>query len=198
MVAAVLPGQFGLFLAAHRADDRHAQVPGPLAGDKPHAPCRRVEQYRLPCLNGAGAAEQIPGRHPLEHHRPRRHIIDAVWNLDQAVLRHDPHLGVRAHRDTGIGNAVPGSDSRDALADLLDHSRTFHADYRGQVPNGIQPGAVVHIDIVQPHGCVAQEHFALPGPSHIDFLPLHDLGTAGFVNLNCLRHDTSRENRDRA
>src|SRR5581483_10579715 len=44
------------------------------------------------------------------------------------------------------------------------------------------------VDVIEPDGGMAHEHFARPGLADLDFFPAHFLGTAGLMNAYCVRH----------
>jgi hypothetical protein len=75
----------------------------------------------------------------------------------------------------------------DALAHGLDRARPFHAQLQrhGQ---GVQPGALVHVDEVEPNGRMKNAHLARAGVTHGHRDQLHLLGATRLLNLNGFGH----------
>ena len=103
----------------------------PLADDQPDAAGRGMEQDGLAGLHRIGAADEIFDGHALQHHGGRLAVGDALGQLDGAVGRIEPGLGIGAERPGGIGDAVARLQIGDARPDLLDDPRRLEAEPEG-------------------------------------------------------------------
>ncbi len=114
VVAAVGAGDFGLVVAADRADHGGAEMLGPLADDQADAAGRGVDHDGVAGLHLVGGVEEIARGHAADHHRGRGAFVDAGWQFDDACGRRDPRLGI---------GVVGAADRSDAVAGVRDRSR---------------------------------------------------------------------------
>ena len=99
-------GKLCLLVAADRADHGDAEMLGPLAEDQADAARRGMQQDGLAGFDPIGLADEILHRQALQHHRRGGLVIDVVGQLDQAIGRNQPLLGIgaepaRFHRRRG-------------------------------------------------------------------------------------------------
>ncbi len=187
MIAAVRGCELCLLVTADGADDRCAKMLGPLTRDQPDAAGGGVKQDRVTSLHPVSAPQQVVGGHALEHHGRRDLVAHTVGHLDEAIRRHQPHLGVGAHRRRGVSDAIAGAQFRHPVADRLDHTARFEP--RGEWQLGwIEPDTEVDIDEIEPDGAVAQAHLSGTGLRDAHLLPLQDLGATGLVYSYRGRH----------
>ncbi len=116
-----------------RADDRRAERPRPLAQQRADATRGGVHENCVATLHAIGRAQQITGRHALEHHRRRLLIADALREPGNLVRGQVPRLGVGADRPGAVGNAIARLEALHTLANLLDDARRLKAKARGQL-----------------------------------------------------------------
>ena len=83
MGAAEGAGEFGLGFRTDTADHRGTKMIGPLAEDQADSSRRRTDKDRFSGLHEMGSANQVHCRHPLEHHRRGRPVLNAVRNRNQ-------------------------------------------------------------------------------------------------------------------
>ena len=147
-----------------------------------------MEQHGLPRFDLVRAADQILHGEALEHHGSSVLIGNALGDLDQPVRGHQPHFGIGARRPARVGNAIAGLDPSDVGANRLDHARALEAKPAGK-RKWIQAGAMIGVDEIEPDGGVFDARLVRAGVADGHVLVNENLGTAGLVEANCLRHD---------
>src|SRR5262245_16248657 len=140
LVAPVGPGQLGLLVRADGANHGRPERLQPLAGDQPDSAGRRVEQNGLAGPHRVGPPDQVLHRHPLEHHRRRLSVRDAVWDPHEAVGRYYSRLGVGARRPAGVSHPVARRHHGHSGADGLDDPGSFAPETAGE-RDGVEAGA---------------------------------------------------------
>ncbi len=176
-----------LLVAADSPDHGRAEMLCPLAEDQTDAAGRRMQQDRIAGFDAIGLADQILNREALQHHGGRGAVIDAVGQLEQAVGGDQPRFGVGTERRSTIGDTITGLQIGHACADLLDHTGRFTAEAARQL-HGIKAGAVIDVDEVQPDRGMANARLPRAGLAERNLLPDQNLGTAGFVKADGVRH----------
>ena len=183
-------GQRALGIAARCANQLIAQGFGPLASDQAHATGGGMEQHKVTGLQttlGQGALEQKLGGHAFEHHGRAGVEVDRIGQFAHHFGRHHPHFAIAARGLAGIGRAVPHLEVGDARAHGLDHARSFHAQVQGH-GQGVQTGALVHVDEIQAHRFVADADFTGARVTHGDINDFEDFGTTVLVNADSSGH----------
>ncbi len=188
VVTAVGTRQFGLLVAAHRADHGRAQMPRPLAGDQSDSAGGGVQQDGIARLHPVGAPQQVLSGHALQHHGGGGALVDGVGQRHHPVGGDQSDFGVSADRRTGVGHPVAGLEFGHALADRFHPPRAFHAQRPGQRRQRIQAGTVIDIDVVEPDGGMAHPELAGAGIADLDFFPAQDFGTTVLMNADRSRH----------
>ncbi len=160
---------------------------GPLAEDQADAARRGMEQDGLAGFDPIGLADQILHRQALQHHRGGGLVIDAVGQLDQAIGRNQPRLGIGAERCISIGDAVAGLQIGDAGPDFLDDAGRLAAEPARQ-RDRINARTIVDVDKVQSHRGVSNARLARTGLAKLDLLPDQNFGLTGLVKADGMRH----------
>ncbi len=185
-MAAVGARELGLRLGRHRAEHGRAQRRRPLAEEDADAAGGGLHQHHIAGPDLVDLAQQILCGHALQHHRRRRLVGDAVGDFHQPIRSNHPRLAVAA-RNRRIRNAIAGLELGDLGADSLDHSGALVAGNKRQAERKA-PVALVDLDIVEAHRCVAQPHFVRPDIAHLDLFPAQDFGAAILMNANSVGH----------
>ena len=107
VIAAVRPSELRLLVAAHGADDRRSEMPGPLACDQAHAARGGMEQDGLAGSHRVRPAQQVLDGHALQHHRRGLPWLDAGRNLHHLVGRHQAFLRIRRDRWRRVRDPIP-------------------------------------------------------------------------------------------
>ena len=63
-----------------------------------------------------------------QHHRRGRAPVDRIRQLHGLVGRHHAHIGVAADQPGAPGDAIPGRELADAVADRPDRAGTFEPE----------------------------------------------------------------------
>ncbi len=74
-----------------------------------------------------GRAQQVLDRHPLQHHAGGLSVADRLGELDQAMRRNQPLLGVGTGRQAGVSDPVADGNFVDTGADRHNRSGTLHS-----------------------------------------------------------------------
>ena len=143
-----------------------------------------MEEDGLARLHRVGAAQEILHRHALEHHRRGGLVVDAVRDLDDVRGGHQADFGVSAHGRGGVGDAVADRQILHPVADRLHRARALEARRERAFGDGIQPRAVVGVDVVQADETVADADLAGAGVADLDLLPAHDFGAARLMGAD--------------
>ena len=183
-------GERGLLVIADRTDDGSAEMLCPLREDQADAAGCGMEQDRVAGFDTIGLPDQILRRQALEHHGSRGLVIDAVRQLEQAVGGDQPLLRIGTDRRGPIGNPIAWFQVGDPAADLLDHARSL-ASKPVRQGQRIKARAIVDVEKVEPHGGMADARLPSAGLADLDFLPDKNLGPAGFVDADGVRHGTT-------
>ena len=187
---AVFFGQRAFGVRARGANQLQAHRLGPLASDQADTASSRVKEHKVarvqPAL-GQSALEQVLRGQALEHHGRTGLKADGVGQLAHAFGGHHAHLTVAARRVAGVGGAVARFEVGHALPHRLYDARAFHAQLERH-GEGVEPAALVHVDVVQANGVVANANLAGAGLAHLNVHQLELLGAAGLFNQNGFRH----------
>ena len=188
MVIAVGPRQFAFLRPAGGADGGRAKRLHPLAGKKPDAAGRGMEQNGVAGLHLIASGQKIGHGQPLQHDRRGDVGGDGVGKLHH-------HAGIdRARRGIGpvrqrVADAVADREMRDALADGGDGAGALAS--QDQVPvdrPGIGAGADVDVDEIDADGLMLDHHLAGGRRDLADFDPANDLGPARRLRRHCISH----------
>ena len=107
-------------------------------------------------------------------------VVDRARQLDHPVRCDQSCFGIGAdHRC--VGDPVARFQMGDAVADRIDDSRGLHARHERQRQR-IKAGAVIDIDVVQPHCGLLQPDLAGTRRADLDLFPLQHFGTAGLMD----------------
>ncbi len=188
MVATVGAGQLRLVIAAHGADDRCAEAPRPLTGDQPNPARSGMEQNDVARLHPISAPQQVLSSHALQHHRGGGLIINRLGQRHHPVGGDQPDFGVSADRRAGVGHPVADLEFGHARADRFHPAGAFHAQRPGQRRQGIQPGAVIDIDIVEANRALPDADLAGTRIAHLDLFPAQCFRAAVLMNANGFGH----------
>ena len=180
-------GELRLVGRADRADDRCAEMLGPLAGDQADAARRRVQQHGRVLADLVGLAQQVAHRHALQHHRRAGLVVDAVRQLDETVHRHQPLFRVAADR-ASVGATVADLELGHAGADRHHLAGTLVARNERH-RHLVEARALIGIDVVDAHRMLLQPHLPRPRLADLHALPLHHLGAAVLMDADGVDHD---------
>ena len=188
MIVAVRPGEFDLVGGTCRADGDGAEMLGPLACDQADAAGRRVEEDRVARFHLVGAAQQVFGRHALQHHGRRLLVGNGVGYLHQAVGRNDAPLGIGTGADR-ISDAVARLQADHALTHFFHDACALAAgDQRQAARCRIETGAIINVDEIEADGGVTDENLPRPRPAGVRVFPDHHLGAAVGMDADRFRH----------
>lgn len=147
-----------------------------------------MDEYRLPGSDRVGAADQVFRGHPLEHHRRSLALTDPIRQPDQPLCRKITRFGIGPQGTAGIGNPITRSEIGNPLADRFHDPGGLEAWSKGQIPGGVEAGAVIDIDEVESNGGMTDAHLAGSGIVQRNLLPLQNLVAAIFVHPQCMIH----------
>ena len=183
------PRERRLLIAAHGADDRRPEILRPLAGDEADPARGGMEQDGLTGLHGIRPAQQVLDGHALQHHRRGLARVDPGGDLHDLPGRHQALLRVGADRGRGIGDPIPRRRRVDTLPDRFDDPGALHPRRKRERRRGIEPGAEVDVDVVEPYRFVPDPDLAGSGRADLDVFPPHRIGAAGAMDPDCLGHE---------
>ena len=166
---------------------RAPRLKRPLQGDQPDAAGRRVDHDHLSAPDPPHSSQQAFRRQPLEHRRGGEAVAHPLGNAHQPLCGHHSLLHVGAGLRVRVGDAIAGRETPHPATDLLDDARRLASGHQRQRAL-VEPGALVHIDEIEPDRGVADQHFAAAGVAGRNLLPAKDLGTAICVDADAVRH----------
>ena len=182
--------EFCFLVAADGADDGSAEMLCPLAQDRADAAGGRMQQDGVAGFDAISLADQVLHRQAFQHHRRRRLVVDAIGQLEQAIGGNQSRLGIGAERRGTVCNAIARLQISDAGSDFFDHARGLAAQAAWQL-HRIKSGAIIDVDEVQSDRGVADARLPGTGLADAYFLPDEDIGSAGAVKADGVRHGTT-------
>ena len=181
-------GELGLLVVADGADHGGAEMLCPLRQDEADAAGRGMQQDGVARFDAIGLADQVLRGEALEHHRRRRLVVDAVGQFQQTIGWDQPRFGISTDRRRAVGDAIAGLEMGDARSHFLDHARALAAEPARQLA-GINAGAVIDVDEIEPDRGMADARFTGTGLADLHFFPDQNFGSAGLVKADGMRHD---------
>jgi hypothetical protein len=175
-------------LRADGADDGGAQSLRPLANDQPDTAGRGVNEDGVAGLHLVSPPQQVVRGHAFQHDRRRGAIVDRARQLHHFRRIDQPRLGISAERAGAVGDAVCDLESLNAGTDLFDYARRLESDGGWQIGDGIEPGALIDVDEVEPYRRLPQTNLSRPRLADLDLFETQDLGSAGFMHTHCVNH----------
>ncbi len=142
-------------VAPQRGAELH-QHPADAAG-------RREDEHRLAGGERVDLVGQEPGGHALQEARGGGAVVDLRRQGDGEIGAHGANPGIGAGRRAGVGDAVAGTDVRDAGAGVDDLAGRLHAGDAGGRDQREVAGAAVDVDEVDADRGLAQAHLAASG-----------------------------------
>ena len=185
-IRSVFARQFAFFSRTGSADHPCAKCFQPLTGNRAHAACRRVEQYRIAGLYPVGLADEILDRKPLEHHCRCLFITHLIGNQAQPVGWNDAGLAVGA-KPAGIRDPVARPYRGNPLADRFHHPCAFIPGNRRE-RHLIKTCSLIDIDEIHPYGMVANTHITGTRFRNINVHPAEDFRPSEFAETDCFAH----------
>lgn len=189
VIAAILPGKRGLRRTTDRADDRGAEMFGPLGEQRAHAASRGMDQDGLAGFGLINLTNQIVGCHAPHGGGHGGLRVDIVGEVVQLVGWNQPGFGMCPEIET-IGRAVARCEIGHVVADRFDHSCPLKAKCRGEFGfEEINPFANKRFGEMDSRGLVAQTHLTGAGFADRDVFDPEFVGATKLVNAYCPGHD---------
>ena len=168
------PGRLGY--GGNRGDDLRPRELGQLGQEQSHASSCRVNQGGVARAQREDRLHQVVRGHALQKQGRGDAGRDTLGN------RHQPLGGGHDVRGIGAGHRGPRhtmayANVSDPCPDLLDRTRAFKSKRQGS-RQGIQAGAVVDVDVVEPRGLDAYQDLAMAWLWGVQLCGLKYLGAA--------------------
>ena len=180
MAAAVALGERGFLGVAHHADDPRTERARPLAEQQPDAARGGMHEDPIVAADFVCAPQQVMRGEPLEHERRRLLVADAARHLDETLRGDVAQIGITAGLSEHVGDTVTHPEAAHATTDRRDRARGLAAETTGQ-RHGVEPDAVVDVDVIEADGGMAHQHLTGRRQTRIEILEDQRLGTAGLV-----------------
>jgi hypothetical protein len=175
LVGAQLERQRALLVRGRRCDHTGARAARELDGERPDAARRGVHDDRLPRLDAAACADQVPGGHALHGERERGAIVHAVGHRPAQRLVRDRVLRVPA---------VAGERNH-ALPRVVADAGHLAARHVGQLGRDqVRVGAAVRVREVHARARHVDQYLARAGLRGVEVHQLEDLRAAELADLD--------------
>ena len=190
MVAAVGLGERGFVLGADCADDVGAEIIGPLAEDQPDAAGGSVNENVHAFVDLERAAQEVFGRHALEHHGGGLLVADIRRQFDGAIGRDDA-FGTRNRRAPPLADPVADLEVGDAGPTAMTSPAPSLPAINGR-PTGrrIHAHAEIGVDEIDAGRVLLDPDLSLPGRGQLNLFIGQNLGPADLMHAHRSNHFT--------
>src|SRR5690606_3304781 len=144
-----------------------AESARPLHHQLPDATGRRMDQHGVARLHDVQPLQQVVAGQPAQIRGGDEVVAQCIGNPDQPLGRQHAVPDVAADADVRMRDAVAGSETLDARADLLDDAVRLDAGDEGRRRSvAVQlTDPVIDVDEVHAYAGVAHQHFPGAGPA---------------------------------